>query len=334
MKKNKLAVLSRFQEQDQTWLKTLKKAGYETLVYNKKSGQNLLPNVGREGHTYLHYIINHYHNLPDEILFTQYDPMDHFRRKDPWGNRGEEHIKTFLRGDVFDSIFLNPMDYDLFVRGRAINWISYYKKLYDTKNIDINQIVATGASINGIFRVSKQMIRKHNLDFYRRAIKMLDHHVNPVQGFFFERAWRYIFSDYGLIDNEKFNYFADGVYCFGNYVRQKYAKTRRNEAYGHIKLSKDGTISSNGISLYRSSNEAHWNIKNNSIRLMAVNGAVTSTYDLSDYTYGQPQELWGTFFDKTRDRVIDQFFWLRPALWSDYFLDPKQYPSGKKISYD
>lgn len=332
--KKKLAVLSRYSEMDGTWLQRLKKEGYETLVYNKKSGPNLLPNVGREGHTYLHYIINNYNNLPNEILFTQYDPMDHFRRKDPWNRRGEHHIQSFLRGDVFDSIFLNPMDYDLFVRGRAINWISYYQTLYDTKNIDIDQIVASGACINGIFRVSKEMILKHDIDFYHRAIKMLDHHVNPVQGFFFERAWRYIFSDYGFIDNEKFNYFADSIYCFGNYVRQRYAKTRRNEAYGHLRFSKDGTIGSNGVSLYRSINESHWNIKNSSLRIMATNGAVTSVYDLSDYKKEQQEELWGCYIDRTTDRIIDRFFWLRPALWPDYFSDPSKYPSGKKMPYD
>ncbi len=36
-----------------------------------------LRNVGREGHTILHFIISHYHELPERIIFTQGDPFPH-----------------------------------------------------------------------------------------------------------------------------------------------------------------------------------------------------------------------------------------------------------------
>lgn len=35
------------------------------------------PNLGREGHTYLSYIIDNYNNLPEYIWFSQADPYDH-----------------------------------------------------------------------------------------------------------------------------------------------------------------------------------------------------------------------------------------------------------------
>jgi hypothetical protein len=54
-------------------------------VYNKGSTSNhpglidaiRLENVGREGHTYLHNIIENYDHLPEQIIFTQADPFIH-----------------------------------------------------------------------------------------------------------------------------------------------------------------------------------------------------------------------------------------------------------------
>ena len=39
--------------------------------------QELLPNVGRETHSYLTYIVEHYDSLPPAIVFTQGDPFPH-----------------------------------------------------------------------------------------------------------------------------------------------------------------------------------------------------------------------------------------------------------------
>lgn len=47
---------------------------FETKV---KHEYETLPNIGREAHTYLYYIINNYDNLGDEILFLQGNPFDH-----------------------------------------------------------------------------------------------------------------------------------------------------------------------------------------------------------------------------------------------------------------
>ena len=46
--------------------------------------QKVLPNVGREAHTYLTYILEYYDNLPDVVFFTQGKITDHmyFDQKD------------------------------------------------------------------------------------------------------------------------------------------------------------------------------------------------------------------------------------------------------------
>lgn len=70
-------VVSRYNE-DLQWLKK-KKFKYPVTIYNKGDNDNFykpkgckilkLSNVGREGHTYLHHIIQNYDNLPELIIF-------------------------------------------------------------------------------------------------------------------------------------------------------------------------------------------------------------------------------------------------------------------------
>jgi hypothetical protein len=73
-----LIVVARYNESID-WTKS-----YNCIIYNKGDPiENTntttipLPNVGREGHTYLHHIINHYDNLSDYTMFLQGNPFDH-----------------------------------------------------------------------------------------------------------------------------------------------------------------------------------------------------------------------------------------------------------------
>ena len=96
----KLAVLSRFREVSSHFKDIVSESGYDTLVFEKHDqGENSLPNVGRESHTFLHYIIENYNNLPDEILFSQYDPMDHFRGRK--GSDVRQNISDFLNKNLY-----------------------------------------------------------------------------------------------------------------------------------------------------------------------------------------------------------------------------------------
>lgn len=71
-------IIARFKE-DISWVSDL---AYEYIIYNKNENdnsifENNLPNLGREGHTFTNYIINHYNKLPDFIVFLQGNPFDH-----------------------------------------------------------------------------------------------------------------------------------------------------------------------------------------------------------------------------------------------------------------
>jgi hypothetical protein len=75
-------VIARYNE-NLDWLKKIKKSkDIKITVYNKgKDDINVpfisLPNIGRESHTYLYHIINNYHNLADQTVFCQGDPIFH-----------------------------------------------------------------------------------------------------------------------------------------------------------------------------------------------------------------------------------------------------------------
>eukprot|EP01041_Mallomonas_annulata_P007693 gene7693-15745_t len=59
---------------------TEKRFGYTTFVYQKKDPNkaNYIPyNRGTEGGVYLKFIVDHYNNLPDIMVFVQANPLDH-----------------------------------------------------------------------------------------------------------------------------------------------------------------------------------------------------------------------------------------------------------------
>ncbi|KAJ3298190.1 hypothetical protein HDU79_000078 [Rhizoclosmatium sp. JEL0117] len=53
----------------------------------------LLPNVGREGHTYMHHIVSEYNNLADHTLFMQAEPVW-------WTNGTEPHFHAIVQNRI------------------------------------------------------------------------------------------------------------------------------------------------------------------------------------------------------------------------------------------
>ncbi len=96
--KNMTMVVSRYNE-NLDWLKDLP---WNYVIYNKGEDnlpewiKNIikLPNIGREAHTYLTYIIDNYENLPDYSLFVQGNPFDH-------ATEIMKKINDFVGGDDF-----------------------------------------------------------------------------------------------------------------------------------------------------------------------------------------------------------------------------------------
>ena len=74
---NNLVVIARFNE-NIDWVERL---NWDYLIYNKgeyiDKEYKSIPNIGREGETYLRYIIEFYDKFPDYISFVQGDPFPH-----------------------------------------------------------------------------------------------------------------------------------------------------------------------------------------------------------------------------------------------------------------
>ncbi len=75
--KSGIVIIARYNE-DVNWVNKLT---IPYLIYNKGSHIDIehknIPNEGREGETYLRYILEHYENLPNYITFCQGNPFAH-----------------------------------------------------------------------------------------------------------------------------------------------------------------------------------------------------------------------------------------------------------------
>jgi len=193
-------VVARYNE-NIDWLESEKD---NCIIYNKGNKLNIpneiiLENVGRESETYLNYIINNYNNLPDIVVFTQGNIADH---------RGSNNIKYLI--DIKDEALIYSKSQHGFDNcpesWNCSNGITYY--MHDNyknnervifsdwfkKNINPQYPKPLFLYWNAIFAVKKELITNRPLEYYKKLILEVNHHVNPTEGHFFERSWYYIFS--------------------------------------------------------------------------------------------------------------------------------------------
>lgn len=302
-------MLSKFKETNNTFKNIVSDHGYDIVVFNKDQGENLLPNVGRESHTFLHYIIENYSNLPDEILFSQYDPLNNFRYN-------SEKVKHFLSYPIFDFIGIGTTDYDLRVIKRKISWLDNYQKIYQDKQLSPHFILPTGCSRYGVFRATKKAILRNTLDFYKRCIDLVKHKANPNEGYFFERAWKYIFTNYGFCMKDH-SYIRNSLWLFG--VQEDSYKghvARKDGHFGHIKFYSDGCISSRSRGLYSHPNESFWTMEKNILYILHEDGFLTSSFKMPHIT-AMPN-INTIFGDKYKeDEVLENKLKLNKPLWSE-----------------
>lgn len=323
----KLAVISKYKETEKFWYKTVKEHGYKMMLFNKYQGRNLLPNVGREGHTYLYFIVNNYYNLPDEILFSQYNPKDHFRAMSIFETK-ERNVNwnRFLNGKLYDFIGIRPTDFDYEVRKRNIDWIDYCKIIFpEFTQKDINQLIFCGSNLNGVFRVSKKAILRRSKQFYEKCLDLLSHEADPDSGYFFERIWKYIFVRYGCIDNN-YRFLENQLLLFGtdkfNTINSSggvnSSKAWKQNAYGHIFLHESGCLlyNTNRISLYAHPNETYWLIEDGKLFIFDAEGSIRHQFLLKNILANNL--VVGDFFD-TNGKRHKKSHWLKPSMFQSRF---------------
>lgn len=198
-------VIAHYKE-DLSWMDDYNLDAFNVQIYRKfyktpisrKYDCVHLPNLGRESHTYLHYIVTNYHNLPNITLFTM---------------AGLSYNK--LKRTKFEYMINNYKDcekigycaYNQTYPFRPRFKLGYYKsnqlipstvrpfgEWYKTYiNKDLSKIEKTGVNYQATFAVSAKSIKRYPLQFYKDLL--LQHTVgdNPEVGHYMERTWRSIF---------------------------------------------------------------------------------------------------------------------------------------------
>ena len=203
--------------EDMNWLKEEPFNGLDTICYNK--GKNdisqcsnskckvlSLPNVGREGHTYLHHIIENYDNLAPVTVFIPASWPD--------GGKNSPTLTTIELARKYKKTFIptTPVSPNDSVWGFQLDEYTSSNE----KNKDMNETSSlqpcpqrpfgvwyrhnfpdtplTNIQYGGIFAVARNDIIQHPIERYRNLIKYLDSHSNPEAGHYMERAWHSIFS--------------------------------------------------------------------------------------------------------------------------------------------
>jgi hypothetical protein len=167
------------------------------VIYNKgeplTSDFNAIPlnNVGREGHTYYTYIYDNYDNLADYTFFLQGNPFDHSPNII---SDLHTYINRIHHPDVnIDFDFLSQQIIDCNLSGcpydNSLPLIDIYEKLFHERKENMAFQFGAGAQ----FVVSKKNILQRPKEFYLQIIQMLDHDINPKEGFVIERFHKLIF---------------------------------------------------------------------------------------------------------------------------------------------
>jgi hypothetical protein len=171
-------VLARYKE-DISWAKNL--SGCKLTIYNKFEGQNLLPNVGYEAHTYLHHIVTNYDDLAEITVFSQANLHPHIS-------------VPFFQSQILklDSLHFKPFTGLLFClkdgspRHIGLKIEQFWNCLFGTPCPDFFNFHP-----NGIFSVPAEIIRKHPLTLYQRALDMTK---TKEDACIMERLWKNLFT--------------------------------------------------------------------------------------------------------------------------------------------
>jgi hypothetical protein len=203
-------IIARFRE-DLSWADAL---GYEYVVYDKCGKADptarILPNIGREAHTYFTHIVREYERLADMNVFLQGDPFDHIHDQ---GRATPDTLRGQLENAVdrmvpFKGLAWFKLKCDRLGRphdlckpeneGRWAGWGKdiplgeVFERLFGAPMPE--QIIARAPT--GNFCVTGERIRTRPKAFYEFALRMIE--ADPQDenntGHALERLWQHVFN--------------------------------------------------------------------------------------------------------------------------------------------
>ena len=180
-------------------------------IYSKGGDKNAprrphhrLPNIGREGHTYLHHITQRYHTLADTTIFLQGRIDDHITlsldeiiRRSISTKDGQVTTFPFRELETFDHWDGIPWEeYPCWKKWSAMPCVvatktpaQYWQQLFPGTKVP----ASVGFQPGALFAVRKSTIQQYPQSFYQTMLEDFFlgdmAHVNPETGHFLERFW-------------------------------------------------------------------------------------------------------------------------------------------------
>lgn len=203
-------IIAKYRE-NVTWADAL---GYDYIVYDKGGNDDpnarILPNIGREAHTYLTHIVREYEQLADMNVFLQGDPFDHI---DDQGRATVERLRGQLEEVVDRKIPFKGLawfklkcdrlgrPHDLHKPENEGRWAGWgkdiplgevFERLFGAPMPE--QIVVRAPT--GNFCVTSERIRTRPKAFYEFVLRMIeaDPHDENNTGHALERLWQHMFN--------------------------------------------------------------------------------------------------------------------------------------------
>jgi hypothetical protein len=184
-------VVAKFNENIE-WTKEL---GDNVVIYDKSVPP--LKNIGREAETFLRYIIEHYNNLPEYVIFLQGNPYDTM-----WSYTS---VKDGLQPPDTACPFVAPWREDpINIWPETYYYRDYYFLLFGEHYTESTIRFSTGAQ----WSVPRNCITHRPLDFYKKLHRMISKAGNPtyedvcarnydkysIDAWMLERLWAPIFN--------------------------------------------------------------------------------------------------------------------------------------------
>jgi hypothetical protein len=183
------AVIARYRE-DLGWTDRL---DIPFRVYNKgpdrpavprASAWMDLPNLGREGGTYLRHIADHYDDLPDFLVLLQGHPFDHCPNLyHVLENHCDEGKLIPLSGNWKKE----ALDGDY-------NWEGFADCLRGLRDQIAPGLECARYATGAQYIVPRAWVRARPRQFYRDLLPRLESEVSPLEGWAMERLWPYVFG--------------------------------------------------------------------------------------------------------------------------------------------
>ena len=186
--------------EDLAWLRRVPPE-IRVTVYHKGHAEvpgELLPNIGREAHTYLHHLSENYDDLADLTIFVQGHPFDHapdLHKRLRTLASGEETVADFwwlgFLADTDDS------------RGRRlfVPWSKNTARVeLDLGKFHLRLFGEPGPGeyrffVGAQFAVTRQAAQRRSVDFYKAARRLAVDF--PLAPHCFERCWDRVFRTNG-----------------------------------------------------------------------------------------------------------------------------------------